>query len=96
MRELCDRPLFVPCLIAFFSSCFEALLQSRRYAASKGDNSKVRQMLRQGFAVDSSDYDGRTALMLASAKGHAEVLNSLLAAGCDPQVSPTARSPFDT
>ena len=44
-------------------------------------------MLRQGFAVDSSDYDGRTALMLAAAKGHADVVNSLLAAGCDPQVS---------
>lgn len=43
-------------------------------------------MLRQGFAVDSSDYDGRTALMLAAAKGHDDVIHSLLAAGCDPQV----------
>lgn len=57
-----------------------------RYAASKGDNAKVRQMLRQGFAVDSCDYDGRTALMLAAAKGNEEVIQSLLAAGCDPQV----------
>lgn len=47
---------------------------------------RLLQMLRQGFAVDSSDYDGRTALMLAAAKGHADVVNSLLAAGCDPQV----------
>ena len=57
-----------------------------RYAASKGDNAKVRQMLRQGFAVDSCDYDGRTALMLAASKGNEDVIHSLLAAGCDPQV----------
>ena len=46
-------------------------------------------MLRQGFAVDSCDYDGRTALMLAAAKGNEDVIHSLLAAGCDPQVRPT-------
>ena len=44
-------------------------------------------MLRQGFAVDSCDYDGRTALMLAASKGNEDVIHSLLAAGCDPQVS---------
>jgi Ankyrin repeats (3 copies) len=65
---------------------------TRRYAASKGDNAKVRQMLRQGFAVDSCDYDGRTALILAAAKGNEDVIHSLLAAGCDPQVCSDAAS----
>lgn len=31
------------------------------------------QMLQQGFAPDSADYDGRRALMLAAVKGHSEV-----------------------
>jgi ankyrin repeat protein len=38
-------------------------------------------MLQQGFNVDSSDYDGRTGLMLACVKGHKEAVDLLLAAG---------------
>ncbi len=41
------------------------------------------QMLHQGFAPDSADYDGRTGLMLASAKGHADVAVALISAGAD-------------
>ena len=43
-------------------------------------------MLQQGFAPDSSDYDGRTALMLASGKGHREVALMLLGANADPNL----------
>lgn len=43
-------------------------------------------MLKQGFAVDTSDYDNRTALMLASVKGHDDIVAALLAAGANPQV----------
>ena len=38
-------------------------------------------MLQQGFNPDNSDYDGRTALMLAASKGHGEVVELLLTAG---------------
>ncbi|CAL5221935.1 g4209 [Coccomyxa viridis] len=53
------------------------------HAASSGDVAKIRQMLQQGFAADSADYDGRTALMLASVKGHADVAVALISAGAD-------------
>ncbi|GBF99926.1 hypothetical protein Rsub_12619 [Raphidocelis subcapitata] len=41
-------------------------------------------MLQQGLDVNSSDYDGRTALMLASGHGCLEAVRALLAAGADP------------
>ena len=44
------------------------------------------QMLQQGFAPDSADYDGRTALMLAAVKGHADVAVALISAGADVMV----------
>ncbi len=44
------------------------------------------QMLRQGFDVDTCDYDGRTGLMLASAHGNLEIVHSLLAAGAEPSL----------
>lgn len=43
-------------------------------------------MIQQGFDVNSCDYDKRTALMLVAAKGHAEVVKTLLAAGADPNL----------
>lgn len=41
-------------------------------------------MLQQGFDANATDYDSRTALMLACVKGHSEVVSTLLAAGADP------------
>lgn len=58
-----------------------AVLFSCRYAATRGDTVKLRSMLQQGFNPDSSDYDGRTALMLACVRGHRDVVDLLLSAG---------------
>ena len=41
------------------------------------------QMLQQGFDCEQADYDGRTALMLAAAKGHAGIARLLLSAQAD-------------
>jgi ankyrin repeat protein len=41
----------------------------------------MRLMMQQGFNPDSVDYDGRTALMLACARGHPDVVALLLQAG---------------
>lgn len=38
--------------------------------AAGGDDESVATMLSQGISPNTADYDGRTALMLASAKGH--------------------------
>lgn len=45
--------------------------------------STIVQMLQQGFDANSSDYDKRTGLMLASAKGHIAVMRILLIAGAN-------------
>ncbi|KAK9804415.1 hypothetical protein WJX72_011623 [[Myrmecia] bisecta] len=50
-------------------------------AASHADIAQLRTMIQHGFDVNSTDYDGRTALMLACVKGHADVVSVLLAAG---------------
>ena len=46
-----------------------------------------RQMLQQGCPVDCADYDGRRALELAAARGHASLVRLLLEAGADPSAS---------
>lgn len=53
--------------------------------SSRADGSRTCpvQMLQQGFDSKQADYDGRTALMLAAAKGHANVARLLLAAHSD-------------
>jgi ankyrin repeat protein len=40
-----------------------------------------------GVSVGCSNYDGRTALMLAAAEGHLEVVAALVAGGADIGVS---------
>ena len=54
-------------------------------AASRGDAAAVHRLLQFDRAVDagSSDYDGRTALHLASANGHTPVVKLLLDSGAD-------------
>ncbi|PSC76146.1 potassium NKT2 [Micractinium conductrix] len=53
------------------------------YAASRGDNNRLRAFLEQGFDVNTADYDGRTALMLACVRGFREAALLLLKAGAD-------------
>jgi ankyrin repeat protein len=49
-------------------------------------------MLQQGFDVDSSDYDNRSALMLAAGKGHLTAVKQLLVAGANPNMQASARA----
>jgi ankyrin repeat protein len=46
-------------------------------------NINVMQMLQQGLPVESCDYDGRTALLLACSKGQVEAAQLLVYAGAD-------------
>jgi ankyrin repeat protein len=43
----------------------------------------VRLLLAKGAQLDLADNRGRTALMIAAERGHAEVVTQLLAAGAD-------------
>ena len=47
------------------------------FAASRGDLTTLSNMCDQGFDCNTSDYDDRTALMLAAAKGTSEVVKKL-------------------
>jgi hypothetical protein len=54
-----------------------------RGAAAGGDLAAARALLSSSFDVDARDPSGRTALMLAIAQGHADVVDALLAHGAD-------------
>ena len=55
-------------------------------AASVGDAEAVRALLRgRRVRASAADYDGRTALHLAAAGGHAGACRLLLCAGADPE-----------
>jgi len=57
------------------------------FAASRGDARTVSAMCEQGgFDPNSTDYDSRSALMVASMKGNAEVAAELLRCGADPNL----------
>eukprot|EP00479_Gromia_sphaerica_P001406 TRINITY_DN1158_c0_g1_i2.p1 TRINITY_DN1158_c0_g1~~TRINITY_DN1158_c0_g1_i2.p1 ORF type:complete len:135 (-),score=15.53 TRINITY_DN1158_c0_g1_i2:83-487(-) len=49
----------------------------RRYSA-RGDVANVEYTLRNGADIQSTDHEGRTALMIASTKGHVKVLKVFL------------------
>tara|TARA_B100001142_G_C14250743_1_gene623103 strand:- start:485 stop:1294 length:810 start_codon:yes stop_codon:yes gene_type:complete len=50
-------------------------------AASNGDINSVRAIYAKGFDLNSSDYDGRTALHLAASEGEYEIVEFLLTNG---------------
>ncbi|HET6631816.1 MAG TPA: ankyrin repeat domain-containing protein [Rhodanobacteraceae bacterium] len=53
-------------------------------AACVGDAAAVERLLQFGFAVDTRDAQGASALLRACGGGHAETARVLLAAGADP------------
>jgi len=48
------------------------------WAASQGDLSEVKRYVALGIDIDESDYDGRTAIHLASSEGHVNVIEYLI------------------
>jgi ankyrin repeat protein len=56
------------------------------FAASRGDVDTITLMCDQGFDVNSSDYDNRTALMVASMKA-SDAVKALLECGADPNIT---------
>ncbi|KAK6167742.1 hypothetical protein SNE40_021703 [Patella caerulea] len=48
------------------------------FAAKNADTSQLRRCLLSGMDMSQADYDGRTALHVASAEGHIDVVNFLL------------------
>jgi ankyrin repeat protein len=54
-------------------------------AAKTGDMDAVRKLMELGFAVDSTDTQGCTALLRAAGGGHRAVVDLLLAHGADSQ-----------
>ena len=50
-------------------------------AALEGNANRVKYLIRNGIDVNSTDSDGRTALMFASFNGHTVIVKALLKAG---------------
>lgn len=55
-------------------------------AAENGDLNRVREQLEKGVDVNARSQGGHTALMLAAAAGHLEVVKALLNAKADPNI----------
>lgn len=53
-------------------------------AASKGDVKAVELFIKAKIAVDAPNAKGNSALVMATNKGHVEVVKQLIAAGSDP------------
>lgn len=58
-----------------------------RGAAETGDLAVLRKLLEMRVDIDSRDDLGRTALMLATLRGHSEAVDLLLEKGADPNVA---------
>lgn len=51
------------------------------HAALDGDTSTVRSLINQSVNVDKTNENGATALLIATWKGHTEIVNLLRKAG---------------
>jgi len=58
-----------------------------RHAAGNGDMPALRAALERRPLIDARDADGRSALMLAVLRGRGEAVDTLLAAGADPNAA---------
>jgi ankyrin repeat protein len=56
------------------------------FAASRGDKNLISRICDQGFDPNSSDYDCRIALMVASMKGNTDTVKILLSYKADPNL----------
>lgn len=55
-------------------------------AAARGDVEALERMMSSQFSIDTGDYDGRTALHLASAEGQSSVVEFLISKGANVHV----------
>ena len=67
--------LFV--LLVLLTACGGNIDSNLLAAAGKGDTEKVKTLLSEGADVKTKDSDGKTALMIASEKGHSETVKVL-------------------
>ena len=66
------------------------------WAASQGELVALQRLVAQGVSLEVADYDRRTAMHLAAAEGHLEIVRYLLAHGAS--INPIDRwgnSPLD-
>jgi uncharacterized protein len=74
-------------VIAYLESLFERVGAhadlTLHEAAQNGAAARARELLQQGAAVDQTDKNGATALMLAASKGHADIVQLLCEAGAE-------------
>lgn len=65
------------------------------WAASKGDLREIKKLLARGLNVNTADYDGRTALHLAAADGHKDIVNYLIGQGAKSLKDRWGQLPID-
>ncbi|MDE4996692.1 ankyrin repeat domain-containing protein, partial [Francisella tularensis subsp. holarctica] len=53
------------------------------WAASAGDLSEIKRAVALGVDINKCDYDKRTALHLAAAEGHEDIVKNLIRKGAD-------------
>jgi len=53
------------------------------FSAAAGDIEQIKRLIRNGVDPDAADYDGRTALHLATCQGQTEVVTYLLSVKCN-------------
>ncbi|WP_432773313.1 glutaminase A [Francisella salimarina] len=66
------------------------------WAASNGDLSEIKRAVALGVDISKGDYDKRTALHLAAAEGHEDVVKYLIRKGANPTIKDRwGKTPLD-